>query len=104
MKHRYSTRTTATEVSSSADISQLVSFTALFLLSLFRLQITQFSYQSTTRSHARGIVPELVRLQKSVDSVVAAARWMMMMLGAIQLANGFSGTRFVDMTVYDTTI
>jgi len=49
-------------------------------------------------------VPKLVRLQKSVDSVVAAARWMMMMLGAVQLANGFSGTRFVDMTRYDTII
>jgi len=28
----------------------------------------------------------------------------MMMLGAVQLANGFSGTRFVDMTGYDTII
>jgi len=46
----------------------------------------------------------LVRLQKSVDSVVAAARWMMMMLGAVQLANGFSGIGFVDMTGYDTII
>jgi hypothetical protein len=46
----------------------------------------------------------LVRLQKSVDSVVAAARWMMMMLGAVQLANGFSGIGFVDMTGYDIII
>ena len=49
-------------------------------------------------------MPKLVRLQKSVDSVVAAARWMMMMLGAVQLANGFSGIGFVDMTGYDTII
>jgi hypothetical protein len=51
-------------------------------------------------------VPKLVRLQKSVDSVVGAARWMMMMmmLGAVQLANGFSGIGFVDMTGYDTII
>jgi len=28
----------------------------------------------------------------------------MMMLGAVQLANGFSGTGFVDMAGYDTII
>lgn len=71
----------------------------LFLPSLHLLPPSQVNTISLPtqqiRRRSRVTVAKLAHLSRSVDNVVAVTGWMMM-LGAVQLANGFGGKGSVD--------